>query len=64
MTLDIFCTSYGLGPKIIKKFTAHDYLHAQFLRSILITELTDMEFTRGEIAALRDAVKSWSVLIS
>jgi hypothetical protein len=42
---------------------AHDYLHAQFLHFILITELTDMGFTWGEIAALRDAVETWSVLI-
>ncbi|KIM79888.1 hypothetical protein PILCRDRAFT_24281, partial [Piloderma croceum F 1598] len=55
MTLEIFCTTYGLSPKIIEKFTANDYLHARFLRFILITELTDMGFTRGEIAALRDA---------
>jgi len=52
MTLDIFCTSYGLGSKIIEKFTEHDYLHTQFLRFVLITELTDMGFTWGEIAAL------------
>jgi hypothetical protein len=64
MTLEIFCTTYGLSPKIIEKFTANDYLHARFLRFILITELTDMGFTRGEIAALRDAVETWSILIS
>ena len=64
MTLETFCMTYGLGPKIIDKFVTNDYLHARFLRFILITELADMGFTRGEIAALRDAVETWSVLIS
>jgi hypothetical protein len=64
MTLETFCTTYGLSPKIIEKFTANDYLHARFLCFILIMELTDMGFTQGEIAALRDAVETWSIWIS
>lgn len=61
MKLDVFCTTFDLGPKIFDKFTANDYLHARFLRFILIKELEDMGFARGEIAALRDAVETWSV---
>jgi len=64
MKLDAFCAMYDLGPKIIEKFTTHDYMHARFLRFILIKELEEMGFTRGEIAGLQDAVENWSVLIS
>jgi hypothetical protein len=64
MPLETFCTTNGLSHKIIEKFTANDYLHARYLRFILIVELEAMGFTRGEIAALRDAVETWSVLMS
>jgi hypothetical protein len=63
MKLEVFGNTYELSPKIIEKLTANDYLHARYLRFILVKELEDMEFTRGEIAALRDAVETWSVLI-
>jgi hypothetical protein len=52
MPLETFCTMNGLSPKIIKKFTANDYLHARYLHFILIVELEAMGFMRGEIAAL------------
>ena len=61
MRLDNFCAMFDLGPKILDKFTTNDYLQARFLRFILIRELEEMGFTRGEIAALRDAVETWSV---
>jgi hypothetical protein len=64
MKLNTFCTTYDLSSKIIDKFIANDYMHARFFRFILIKELEDMGFTRGEIAALRDAVETWSILIS
>jgi len=63
MKLETFCLTYELSPKIIEKFTANDYLYARFLRFVLIKELEEMGFTRGEIAALRDAVESWSALL-
>ena len=61
MRLDNFCAMFDLGLKILDKFTTNDYLHARFIRFILIRELEEMGFTRGEIAALRDAVETWSI---
>jgi hypothetical protein len=58
MTLNTFCTTHGLSPKIIEKFMPHDYLHVWFLHFILITELTDMGFAWGEIATLWDAAET------
>jgi len=63
MKLETFCLTYELSPKIIEKFTANDYIYAHFLHFVLIKELEEMGFTRGEIAALRDAVESWSALL-
>lgn len=63
MKIEVFGPMYELSPKIIEKHTANDYLHARYLRFILVKELEDMGFTRGEIAALRDAVETWSILM-
>jgi hypothetical protein len=63
MKLEVFGTTYELSPKIIEKLMANDYLHACYLCFILVKELEDMEFTMGKIAALRDAVETWSVLV-
>ncbi|KAG2154806.1 hypothetical protein DEU56DRAFT_751437 [Suillus clintonianus] len=59
--LDEFCTEYDLGNNIHVKFTENAYKEAQFLRFVTISELKEMGFQLGEIAALRDAVEWWSV---
>lgn len=61
MALDIFCASYDLSAGILDKLTSNDYTHARFLRYITIKDLEEMEFKKGQIAALRDAVEAWSV---
>ncbi|KAG2152702.1 hypothetical protein DEU56DRAFT_752017 [Suillus clintonianus] len=59
--LDEFCTEYDLGNNIHAKFAENAYKEARFLRFVTISELKEMGFQLGEIAALRDAVERWSV---
>jgi hypothetical protein len=60
MEIEHFGTKYGLPPKIIEKLAKNDYMHARYLRFIDVQELSEMSFSRDEIAALRDAVEVWS----
>lgn len=60
MALDTFCTHYQLSPSVLEKLTINDYTHARFLRYITIKDLEEMDFKKGQIAALRDAVEAWS----
>jgi hypothetical protein len=61
MPLDQFCQLYDLSANILKRLQDNSYMHARILRFITIAELNVMEFRLGEIAALRDAVETWSV---
>jgi hypothetical protein len=61
MPINQFCQKYDLGANILKRLQDNSYTHAHILRSITIAELNVMEFRLGEIAALRDAVETWSV---
>ena len=60
MALNLFCANYDLSASILDKLTANDYTHARFLRYITIKDLEEMDFKKGQIAALRDAVEAWS----
>jgi hypothetical protein len=61
MPISQFCTNFGLGPAIIKKFENNFYMDARVLRFVTMDELKEMDFRLGEIAGLRDAVERWSV---
>ena len=62
MPLEAFCKQFGLEDDVLNKFHTHKFSYARTLRFVTIGELKDMSFKLGEIAALRDAVESWSLL--
>jgi hypothetical protein len=64
MPITTFCTRYELGDPIVRKLTENGYSHARMLRFVQISELTQMEFRLGDIAAMKDAVEQWSVSTS
>jgi hypothetical protein len=55
-----FCKHYDLTENVQKKLTDNGYMHAHMFRFIRISELKEMTFFNGEIAALKDAVEQWS----
>lgn len=61
MSISAFCTYYNLDDSIAMKFNSHSFKKARLLRYVTFTDLKDMEFKFGEIAALRDAVEKWSI---
>lgn len=62
MSIDDFCELYNLGGAILGKFTENGFTRARMLRFIHIEELKEMGFKIGEIAGMKDAVETWSVL--
>jgi hypothetical protein len=61
MSLANFCQIYQLGDPILQKFVKNGFVQSRMLRFVQIVELKEMEFLLGEIAALKDAVETWSV---
>jgi len=64
MSISAFCTRYNLDDSIALKFDSHSLKEARLLRYVTFTDLKDMGFKFGEIAALCDAVEKWSVPLS
>jgi hypothetical protein len=62
MPLSEFCQIYHLGGQILQKLMENGYPQSRMLRFVQIEELKEMKFLLGEIAGLKDAVESWSVL--
>ncbi|KAF9232500.1 hypothetical protein BU15DRAFT_81189 [Melanogaster broomeanus] len=63
MSIADFCSLYKLDNTIGIKFTSQALKEARLLRYVTFADLKDMEFKFGEIAALRDAVEQWAVLL-
>ena len=61
MSLANFCQIYQLGDPILQKFVKNGFVQSRMLRFVQIAELKEMEFLLGEIAALKDAVETWSI---
>jgi hypothetical protein len=61
MSLADFCQIYQLGDPILQKFVKNGFVQSRMLRFVQIAELKEMEFLLGEIAALKDAVETWSI---
>jgi hypothetical protein len=55
-----FCKHYDFTENVQKKLTDNEYMHAHMFCFIHISELKEMAFFNGEIAALKDAVEQWS----
>ncbi|KAG6834876.1 hypothetical protein H0H93_006765 [Arthromyces matolae] len=60
MNLEQFCTCFDLDNDILTKLRSHGYKNARTLRFLTADELKTMDFRLGEIAAMRDAIESWS----
>ncbi|KAG1837958.1 hypothetical protein C8R48DRAFT_666962 [Suillus tomentosus] len=61
MSIVAFCALYQLDDSIATKFASHSFKEARLLRYVTFSDLKEMEFKFGEIAALRDAVERWSI---
>lgn len=62
MSIAAFCMLYKLDDSIMTKFVTHSFKETHLLRYVTISDLKEMEFKFGEIAALRDAVEKWSIV--
>ncbi|TFY52052.1 hypothetical protein EVG20_g10727 [Dentipellis fragilis] len=62
MSLADFCIAFDLSDAILEKFTKNSYRAACALHYVKVNELKEMGFLLGEIAMLRDAVDSWSIV--
>jgi hypothetical protein len=60
LSLPDFCTAYSLSPEIHMKLMGNGYTGTQTIRYIIISELKEMGFKNGEIAAMKDAVAWWA----
>ncbi|KAG1899672.1 uncharacterized protein F5891DRAFT_980910 [Suillus fuscotomentosus] len=56
-----FCALYQLDDSIATKFASHSFKEARLLCYVTFSDLKEMEFKFGEIAALHDAVERWSI---
>lgn len=61
LTLVEFCTAYELTDLVRERLDANGYTGSNLLPYIELTELKDMGFKPGEIAALKEAVRSWAL---
>ncbi|KAG1735560.1 hypothetical protein EDB19DRAFT_1638277, partial [Suillus lakei] len=59
LTLDAFCTMYGLSQDIRMKLHDNGYTGSNTLTFIIVLELKEMGFKYGEIAALKAAMRQW-----
>ncbi|KAG2368819.1 hypothetical protein BDR07DRAFT_1371868 [Suillus spraguei] len=61
MSITSFCALYKLDDSIAAKFASNSFKEACLLRYVTFADLKEMEFKIGEIAALHDAVETWSI---
>ncbi|KAG2345633.1 hypothetical protein BDR05DRAFT_946676 [Suillus weaverae] len=61
MSIVVSCALYQLDNSITMKFASHSFKEAHLLHYVTFSDLKEMEFKFGEIAALRDAVERWSI---
>lgn len=60
LSLANFCAVYDLSPDIHAKLTENGYTGTRTIRYIVVSELKEMGFKNGEIAAMKDAVARWA----
>ncbi|KAF9232534.1 hypothetical protein BU15DRAFT_54905, partial [Melanogaster broomeanus] len=60
LTLDEFCAKYTLSDGVRTKLHENGYTGTETITFIVISELKEMGFKHGEIAAMKAAVKRWS----
>lgn len=54
-----FCTAHSLSQDILGRFTAQGFTTLNQLCYISLNDLKDIQFKRGEIAAVQDAIATW-----
>lgn len=60
LTVLDFCRAYDLDYSISDKLTANGYKNSSVFYLIKLSDLLSMNFLQGEIAELREAVRSWA----
>ncbi|KAG2094612.1 uncharacterized protein F5147DRAFT_657094 [Suillus discolor] len=61
MSIMAFCALYQLDNSIATKFASHSFKEAHLLHYVTFSDLKEMEFKFGKIAALHDAVGRWFI---
>ena len=56
LSLTDFCVAFELSQEILTKLTDNGYMGTRTIRYIIVSELKEMGFKNGEIAAMKDAV--------
>lgn len=59
LSLSEFCAAYSLSGNIHKKLDDNGYTGSSTISYIRVSELKEMGFKHGEIAAMKDAVRQW-----
>lgn len=60
LTLIDFCTKFSLVNAILTKLHSNGYTGTRTIKYIVVSELKEMGFMNGKIAAMKDAVEQWS----
>ena len=59
LTLQQFCSEYSLSNAVYHKLDENGYTGSNTISYIQVSELKEMGFKHGEIAAMKDAVRQW-----
>ncbi|KAG1747363.1 hypothetical protein EDB19DRAFT_1631060, partial [Suillus lakei] len=62
LSLDDFCAQYSLSDDIRSKLHENGYTGTETLSFIIVVELKEMGFKFGEVAAMKAALRRWSIL--
>ncbi|KAI6148063.1 hypothetical protein BKA82DRAFT_16709 [Pisolithus tinctorius] len=62
LTLNEFCLMYSLSNSVHQKLDENGYMTSNTITYIHISELKEMGFKHGEIAAMKDAVRQWAMV--
>lgn len=59
LRLSDFCAAYNLRTEILNRFSENGFETLNQLCYITLNDLKEMEFKRGEIAGIQDAIATW-----
>jgi len=60
LTLNEFCLTYSLSNSVHQKLDENGHTTSNTITYICVSELKEMGFKHGEIAAMKDAVRQWA----
>ena len=61
LSLQEFCTRYSLSNAIHQKLDENGYTGSNTITYICVSEMKEMGFKFGEVAAMKDAIQQWAV---